>query len=52
MDEDEDDLPPRPRRDQDAGFAGALGWTVGRFVWVAFFLVIVGAGLYAATHWL
>jgi hypothetical protein len=49
---DEDDLPPPQPRERDTGFAGALGWTVGRFVWIAFFLVIVGVGLYAATHWL
>lgn len=48
---DEDDVPPKPM-ENDRGFAGELGRTVGSFVWIAFFLVIAGAVLYAVTRWL
>ncbi|HEY4944422.1 MAG TPA: hypothetical protein VII56_23540 [Rhizomicrobium sp.] len=48
---DEDDLPPKPL-DTDPGFSGELGRTFAGFVWVALFLAIAGAVLYAVTRWL
>jgi len=48
---DDDDLPPQPR-DADTGFAGELGRTFSGFVFVALFLLAVGAVVYAAIRWL
>ena len=47
---DEDDLPPSPAADKDGGFSGALGRTVGNFVWIAIFIAIAGAVLFAVTR--
>jgi hypothetical protein len=47
---DEDDVPPPPAVERDGGFSGALGRTVGNFVWIAMFVAIVGAVLYALTR--
>ncbi|HUO89247.1 MAG TPA: hypothetical protein VMU08_08730 [Rhizomicrobium sp.] len=47
-----DDLPPQPEKPSDAGtFAGALGGTVGAFLFIAFFLAIAGVVLYFVVHW-
>jgi hypothetical protein len=31
---DEDDLPPRPREPDGISFGGAMGWTIGRLLWI------------------
>ena len=48
---DDDDLPPK-KLENDTGFSGELGRTVAGFVWVAVFLAVAGAVLYAVTRWL
>ena len=48
---DEDDLPPQPHPANDTGFSGALGLTVGTFVWIAVFLAVAGGVLYLVTRW-
>jgi hypothetical protein len=48
---EDDDLPPQPAAERDGGFSGALGGTVSRFLWVAVFVALAGAILYALTHW-
>jgi hypothetical protein len=47
---DEDDVPPPPAVEKDSGFSGALGRTVGSFVWIAIFIAIAGVVLYALTR--
>lgn len=47
---DEDDVPPKPAVEQDSGFSGALGRTVGNFVWIAIFIGIVGVVLFFLTR--
>lgn len=48
---DEDDLPPQPAADRDGGFSGALGRTIGNFVWIALAFAIIGGVLYLVTRW-
>jgi hypothetical protein len=48
---DEDDLPPKAE-DADTGFAGELGRTFSGFMFIALFLLAVGAIVYAAIRWL
>ena len=46
---DEDDLPPRPLRDepeQTEGFARSLGELAGGSIWLVLFLAIAGGILY------
>jgi hypothetical protein len=47
---DEDDVPPPPAAERDSGFSGALGRTVGSFVWIALFIALVGVALFVLTH--
>jgi len=47
---DDDDLPPQPAAEGDGGFSGALGGTVGTFVWIAIFIAIAGVVLFALTR--
>ena len=50
---DEDDLPPGPAEgSDDRTFSGQLGQTFAGAVWIGLFLLIAGAVLYAAMHWL
>ena len=47
---DDDDLPPRPARNNDNGFAGELGRTVAGTVMIGIFIVIAAAVLYFVVH--
>jgi hypothetical protein len=44
---DEDDLPPPPRRPSES-FAGEMGATIGRAVWILALMAIIGAVVYLA----
>ncbi|HXC57045.1 MAG TPA: hypothetical protein VNU97_17225 [Rhizomicrobium sp.] len=49
---DEDDLPPPKPAESEDSFSGELGRTFAGFVWVAVFVAIAGAVLFAAMRWL
>jgi hypothetical protein len=50
---DRDDLPPPQQQmeSDDTTFSGQLGLTFAGLAWVAIFIAVAGAGLWAVIHW-
>jgi hypothetical protein len=51
MTHDADDLPPKKEPPHDSTFSVVLGEVTGAIVWIAIFLVVVGAIAWMVIKW-